>query len=154
MNSKRSRILLKVISLLCLLGLLTSFYLIYTHYTAQGNCGIIAGEGCSIADSSIYSKIFGIPVAFFGALWFAFSFALILQTLRGNREIVGTLLIWEIIGLIAIGYFVRAEYKLNTICSLCTIVHVLILLSFILTVLMYALSKDKPPLKPHLNLKR
>ena len=125
--------------ILTLLGLATSLYLVYNHYYPRlqgGICDITAAVSCTVVNSGIYSTIAGIPVAMYGVLWF-----LILGTFswksEQDKKAIPKLLGWNILGMVFVIYFIYIEYVLDTICPFCTVVHILVLLSLVLSILLY-----------------
>jgi uncharacterized membrane protein len=122
-----------LIYIFAILGLLTSSYLLYTQYQekALGNVCIV-GEpnSCSTVTSSPYSSIFGIPASFWGITWFLV-LGLLNYFASKKDKYVKHLISWNILGLVFVGYFIFAEFLLKSICSFCTIVHLLVLLSLI-----------------------
>ena len=132
---------LLIVSLMTLsiFGLGTSAYLIYNHYNPvlQGSiCDITASVSCTVVNSGIYSKIAGIPVAVYGVAWFLVSGALSWRSSR-NKNASKQLLGWNALGLLFVIYFIYIEFLLGAICPFCTVVHVLIALSLILSILLY-----------------
>src|SRR3989344_546597 len=136
MNRKYFFIILLFLSLL---GFLTSTYLIYNHYSPslRGSlCDITAAVSCSVINSGIYSKIAGIPVATYGVAWFV-----MLGLLSGyswkKESNISKLVWWNVTGLLFVFYFIYIEFLLSTICPLCTVVHVLVLASLVISIILY-----------------
>lgn len=132
---------LQTIIILSLLGLLTSFYLLYNHYqgVAKGSvCDFNAKISCSLVNSSKYAEIFHIPVALLGALWFLIAIILA-QKAKNNDLFTAALLYWSVLGIFSIVYFIYAEIVLQALCPFCTVAHLFIIVIFILSML---LSKD------------
>ncbi|HLD79952.1 MAG TPA: vitamin K epoxide reductase family protein [Candidatus Nanoarchaeia archaeon] len=128
-----------ILIVLSIIGLGTSFYLVYNHYypNLQGSvCDITAAISCAVVNSGIYSTILGIPVALFGVLWFLILGVFSWKVLKG-RTFSKQLLGWNVIGMFFVIYFIYIEILLTTICPLCTVVHVLVLFSLILSLLLY-----------------
>ena len=72
MKPKKQR-LLKVIFFLSLLGIIISGYLVSVHYSNKNSlCDINQGLSCSIVNRSQYAEVWGIPIAFFGVLFYLF----------------------------------------------------------------------------------
>ena len=69
MNSKKG---LKLVIIFSILAVIIFSYLINVHYKEEKEsfCDISTGISCDIVNKSVYSEIFGIPVALFGALTF------------------------------------------------------------------------------------
>ncbi len=63
----------RIISGLAVIGLLIMSYLTYIHYAnAESFCDISETVSCDVVTTSIYSEIFGFPVAILGLGYFAF----------------------------------------------------------------------------------
>lgn len=61
-------VLAGIITLLCV-GVIDALYLSYAHYMQDPLiCGIL--EGCNAVAASPYSKIFGVPLAYLGVLYY------------------------------------------------------------------------------------
>ncbi|MBI2125333.1 vitamin K epoxide reductase family protein [Candidatus Woesearchaeota archaeon] len=130
-----------IISLLILsvFGLGTSLYLVYNHYnpSLEGSvCDITASVSCTILNSGIYSKILGVPVAIYGVAWFIVLGILSWNSVR-NKKNFQKLLLWNAGGFLSVFYFVYIEFLLSTFCPFCTVVHVLVAVSLILTIVGY-----------------
>src|SRR3989344_7157739 len=124
---------------LSVLGLITSLYLVYNHYSPalEGSvCDITASVSCTVVNSGIYSKIAGIPVAVYGVVWFIVLGILSWDSLR-NKKAIPKLLWWNIGGFLSLFYFIYIEFLLDTICPFCTVVHVMVAVSLILTIMGY-----------------
>ncbi len=139
---------LNIIFLLGVLGFVTSLYLLWGHYfpSSSGSfCDLSSTVSCSVVNTSVFSELFGVPVALLGALWF---FWLIMRCrqaqLRDGANVVD-LFLWNILGLAFIVYFIIAEIALGAICLFCTVVHVLIFGMFLLSLLLYQ-REEKVPL--------
>lgn len=125
--------------ILSLLGLATSSYLVYNHYYPNlqgGICDITAAVSCNVVNSGIYSKFLGVPVALYGVVWFILS-GLLSWKLWESKDIIPKLLWFNVGGLLFVFYFVYIEFLLSTICLFCTVVHVIIVLSLLLSILLY-----------------
>lgn len=140
---------LNVILILAVLGFITSLYLLKNHYIPSESgsfCDLSSTVSCSIVNTSVFSELFGVPVALLGGLWFLW---LILRCRQAQKSGSGTnvvdLFIWNILGLAFIVYFIVAEILLGAICLLCTLVHVLILGMFLLSLSLYQ-REEKVPL--------
>lgn len=125
--------------LLSIFGLSLSTYLVYNHYypSLEGTvCDVFASASCTVVNSGIYSTIAEIPVALYGAVWFLISGILSWNSLR-NKNTIPKLFWWNAAGLLSVIYFIYLEFLLNTICPFCTIVHVLVVISLVLSTLLY-----------------
>jgi len=124
---------------LSILGLAVSIYLVYNHYYPHlqgGICDITASVSCTVVNSGMYSTIFGIPVAMYGILWFLI-LGIFSWKSRQDKKAISKLLGWNVLGILLVFYFVYIEYLLGTFCPFCTVVHVLVTTSLILSVIAY-----------------
>lgn len=150
MKEEKRKLLLRIIVILSLIGLATSIYLVKNHYApASGGsfCDINATVSCSLVNTSVYSELFNVPVAIFGALWFVFLLVMTLRLLKKASLVLPIIMLgWSILGLLFIIYMIMAEFILQAICPFCTVVHVIVVVILILVWLLYKASK-KPSRK-------
>jgi uncharacterized membrane protein len=120
MSSKRGRILL-AIALLSVAGAVVSSISLYHHYGASKSsfCDFGANFNCDVVNRSIYSVVFGIPVALIGIL--GYGALLILATIyRAKAEVPMMLLIASLAGLGFALYLTYVEaFVLAVWCILC-----------------------------------
>jgi len=137
-QDKNLKIISGIGSGLSLLGLADSTYLTIAHYTTPTilACPETKFINCARVTTSQYSTFHGIPIVFFGLIFFVLMLGLQLPRLWKNNS----LFIWRsrlalsILGLIAVFGLVYIElYKLHAICLYCTGVHVITFLVFVLT---------------------
>lgn len=122
-----------------IIGIGLSGYMTYTHYIPEytGVCDALAGPGaCSYVNTSEYSEILGIPVAILGIIWFIVLWVLS-HLSKQKRKHIDELFSWTVIGMVFVGYFIFAEIQLLTVCFYCTLVHIIVLLSFLLSLVLY-----------------
>ena len=139
MKSKQKDIFLKVIILLSILGFLVSLYLTYNHYappTEGSLCDFSESVSCSLVNTSVFSILLNIPVALLGAIWFVF-LGLISWKAVNKNNLFTLLFVWNILGILFIIYFITAEIILKALCPLCTVVHVIVLITFVMSLLLY-----------------
>jgi len=114
------RVLL-TIALLAFAGAVVSSISLYHHYGASASsfCDFGANFNCDMVNRSIYSAIFGIPVALIGI--FGYGVLLVLATLyRAKAEIPAILLIASLVGLGFALYLTYVEaFVLAVWCILC-----------------------------------
>jgi uncharacterized membrane protein len=124
----------------CVLGLLDAAYLTFEHYSSSTTlaCSDSGAINCLKVTTSSYSKIFGVPVALLGLIFFVAMTALCLpiawrstsRTVRRVRLAAAT------VGMISVIYLVWIElFKVDAICLWCTGVHVLTFVLFALVVM-------------------
>ncbi|NEA32798.1 vitamin K epoxide reductase family protein [Streptomyces sp. SID13031] len=133
---------------LSIAGVAVASYLTYEHFTAGTTlaCPDTGVVNCLKVTSSEYSKLFGIPVALLGLLFFIGMTALSLPPLwRTTSPWPSRLrLTAVVVGVIFVCYLIWAElFQIDAICLWCTVVHGLTLVLFALVVIRQAL----PPLE-------
>jgi vitamin-K-epoxide reductase (warfarin-sensitive) len=119
--SSRSGRVLRAIALLSIAGAVVSSVSLYHHYDASPSsfCDFGANFNCDIVNRSIYSAVFGIPVALIGIL--GYGALLILATFyRAKAEAPVLLLIASLAGLGFALYLTYVEaFVLAVWCVLC-----------------------------------
>ena len=80
MSKKTQTIGTILLAVFALAGVTTMGYLLSLHYSSGEGAFCNLGEGlsCEVVNKSVYSEVFGVPVSFFGLLYFAAIFLLIL----------------------------------------------------------------------------
>jgi uncharacterized membrane protein len=123
------------------LGLALASYLVYVHYSgSRPACS--AGDACLKVQTSIYSKIAGVPVALIGLIGYI---GIVLSLLVPDRDEVRlATLVMTVIGVAFSGYLTYRElFTLKTICEECATSAVLMLLLFLGAATRYVLG-DPP----------
>jgi uncharacterized membrane protein len=120
-------------------GLAVAGYLTLVHY-AQGQvplaCASSGLVNCDLVTSSAQSTLGPAPVAVLGLVWFAGMLALVAfeERLRQPGLLLAEL-VWTAGGLLVVLYLVFAElFLIGAICSWCTLVHLVVVTLFLLTV--------------------
>ncbi len=147
MQKEKKDKILKAIIVLGIISLITSIYLIQNHYTgaAKGSvCDISATVSCSIVNTSVYSELFNVSVAIFGALWSLFLILMAWAAMYKDGELLAIILGWSILGTLFVIYMIIAEFLLRAICPFCTVVHVAVFIILGLSIYLYK-SLDKRP---------
>ncbi|MBI2102625.1 hypothetical protein HYT55_02205 [Candidatus Woesearchaeota archaeon] len=125
---------------LSVIGFLTSLYLVKNHYapvTSASFCDLSPSVSCSLVNTSTFSVFLNVPVAVFGTLWFVVLIALALYARKKDGSFTFALLAWNCIGIISVVYLVIAEIILQALCPFCTIVHAIIIITFIISLILY-----------------
>ena len=131
----------------CLLGLLTSAYLTYEHYTGSTTlaCPASGAVDCAKVTSSAWSTILGVPVAPLGLVFFVVMLVLCRPSLLRRRSVALDVarLGFCGIGLLMALYLLWAElFQIHAICLWCTGVHILTFLLFV--TLLFGLVLSEP----------
>ncbi|GAA4008770.1 hypothetical protein GCM10022247_33740 [Allokutzneria multivorans] len=125
---------------LSVLGLLVSAYMTLSHYTDQKVlvCSTNSVIDCARVTSSPQSMVFGIPVAVLGLAFFVGVCVLNLPALwRSTDQKIRLARFASVgVGIVFVAYLVAVELLvLHVICEWCTVVHVLTIALFVVTVL-------------------
>lgn len=126
------------------LGFLDASYLTIAHYTgSQLNCSII--KGCDQVTTSVYSEIFGIPVALLGMFYYL---TVLLLTLfyfdSKNQTILKLIFPLTCLGLIASAWFMYAQFFLiKALCQYCIVSAITSTALFILGILTLHATKSR-----------
>jgi len=131
---KKNKLAIYALIIIGIVGVLVSGYLLYGHYVEEGStiCDINSKISCSLVNSSIFSELFNVPVALLGMFWFLVFLYLVWKSATKDNISANRLYYWVILGLFFIIYMIYGEYALKAICPACTLVHLLIIVSFFL----------------------
>jgi len=151
MNSTQ-KTYLWIIIFLSIIGIILSLDLTKSHiisYSTNTPCDISPSVSCSLVNTSTYSELLGVPVALFGVLWFVALGILALAILfrADHSHLITALIYWNGIGIVFVIYLIIAEFILQTICPLCTVIHLFVVISLALSVLLYRSHPVKSSLK-------
>jgi uncharacterized membrane protein len=130
-------------------GLLVSAFLAYESATAKAvlACPVNATIDCGKVTSSAWSKLFGIPVAYLGLLFFVAMIGLCTKAAwdRGAAWVHAARLGGCAVGVAMVLYLVWAElFKIGAICLWCTAVHVITFALFCVVMFGRVLSESPP----------
>ena len=131
---------LKIIVLISLIAIVLFAYLTDLHHKGGSGsfCDINQGVSCDIVDKSVYSEIFGIPVSLLGMLTFVIVGALASLGLKkdaNEKPILKMLLAIMVFSMLFSLWLIYAELFLTlSICLLCVIADVLILIKLFLLI--------------------
>ncbi len=126
---KRDIRLPAIVFFLSIAGLIISVYLSAQHYASSSYSFCDFGEhvSCSLANKSVYSEIFGIPVALLGVFWFSAAVFLSWLALRKSPKSPALLLAWSVLGASFVLYLIYVEFILQSVCPLCLVVQTIVL---------------------------
>lgn len=115
-------------------GLLLSVQLLANHFTSSrpAMCEMGRYVSCAAVQNSAWAFVFGVPVAFFGVVFFllGLGMAVFLASPReDDAEVAAAFAVLQGLGLLSVGYLVAGEVALGALCPLCTAVHAAILAS-------------------------
>ena len=130
---------------IAILGLALASYLVYVHYSGS-RPACTAGDACLKVQTSIYSKIAGVPVALIGLIGYIGITGSLLVPDRDEVRLAT--LVMTVIGVAFSGYLTYRElFTLKTICEECAASAVLMLLLFLGASTRYVLG-DPPTSAP------
>lgn len=107
-------------------GLLVSLYLLFPERVASSPyCSINQLLSCGPVILGEHSRLLGVPVAAYGAVWFVAASALSLASLRAP-SLLRYLVYWGALGLIGIAYLTYVEiFVIGSVCVFCTLAHLM-----------------------------
>ncbi len=121
MNIKKSYLYLVLV-----LGIIDSIYLTIVHFSPGllvcQTSGVI---NCQDVLTSVYSAVFGIPIAVLGLIWFLAGFYIFT---KGHKDLKFG---WSAIGIVAIAYSFSSMALLKAICEYCLALDALIALAIL-----------------------
>ena len=113
----------RLVLFLAMLGLITSMYLTYSKLSGiPVRCSILSG--CQTVEKSKYAVMFGIPVAFFGVLFYlSLIIATFLRTNEKYQQVITKLIFFAtIVGFVFSIYLTYLElFVILAICIYCVI---------------------------------
>jgi uncharacterized membrane protein len=131
---------------IAVLGLALASYLVYVHYSGN-RPACTAGDACLKVQTSVYSKIDGVPVALIGLIGYVGIFLSLLVPDRDEVRLAT--LVMTVIGVGFSGYLTYRElFTLKTICEECAASAVLMLLLFLAAAVRYVLGDPRAPAPP------
>jgi uncharacterized membrane protein len=129
---------LRRLRLVAVAGALLACYLTYLHLSPGHSSFCEIGPkviSCEAVSKSKYSELLGVPVSMFGICWFLLLLYFAFQApLESEQQgiMLRLQLAWTLLGLLFVAYLLYAELMIGAICPLCTLIHVLNVLSAIL----------------------
>ena len=129
-----------------ILGLALASYLVYVHYSGTPPA-CTAGNACLKVQTSVYSKLAGVPVALIGLIGYVGIFLSLLVPDRDEVRLAT--LVMTVIGVGFSGYLTYRElFTLKTICEECATSAVLMALLFLAAGTRYVLGDPAAPAPP------
>lgn len=128
----RSSLLFGVV-ILALLGLADAWYLAESALSgASLACDISGLSGCNLVAQSEYSRLFGVPLAVYGAVFYALFFVLSACVwFFHNRTLYHVLVASAVVGILASTYFLYLQFfVIKALCIYCIASFVIALLLF------------------------
>ncbi len=131
-----------LVSGLALLGCIVSLYLTYVHYAPYFNlspgisCNFSKNLNCDAVLTSDYSELFGVPVAFLGALSYLFVILLARSLPRASHQLLrvrqSVLFSITLCMLLFSAYlFIISRFVIQSFCVFCVITYIINIALFI-----------------------
>ena len=128
----------RVMVVIAILGLALTAYLVYVHYSGT-KPACTAGSTCLKVQTSIYSRIAGVPVALIGLIGYIGIFASLL--VRDRDEVRLATLAMTVLGVCFSGYLTYRElFTLKMVCEECAASAVMMGLLFVGAATRYVLG--------------
>lgn len=138
-----SRNLRRVMIVIAVLGIALAAYLTYVHYS-NTHPVCTAGAACIKVQTSVWSKVGGVPVALIGLIGYIGIFLSLIAPDREETRIAT--LGMTLIGVAFSGYLTYRElFSIHAVCEECATSAVLLALLFIGAVWRFLLADDPPP---------
>ncbi len=138
-----SRTLRRVMLVLAVIGLGVASYLTYVHYAGFGALACIGGHGghssCETVQSSVWSKVAGVPVALMGLIGYVLILGSLLAPDREETRLAT--LVVTLVGVGFSGYLTYRElFSIHAICEWCVSSAVIMTLLLIGAITRYVLG--------------
>jgi uncharacterized membrane protein len=108
---------------LALIGIGAALYVAHGNYTGQSLwCPIL--DGCNAVVNSPYSRVFGVPMSYFGFIYFLYMFALAVRLVFEpfTRSLRLRAILYAAMGAISSMYFIYLQLRfIRELCSYCLI---------------------------------
>jgi uncharacterized membrane protein len=136
-----SRTLRRVMFVIAVLGTALAAYLVYVHYSGAKPICTSRGDTCQKVQTSVWSKVDGVPVALIGLIGYVGILGSLLARDRDETRILT--LGMTLIGVCFSGYLTYRElFTLHEICEECATSAVLMALLFIGAVWRFLITDD------------
>lgn len=122
-----------LLTIISFAGLGITIFLIFQHYIGSSICDISSFLSCTTVNTSRYSQVFGVPVAFFGTGYFVLMIVLF-GLYERHRKLLNYAFYLSLIALVPSFTLTYIEFfVLNAVCIFCESTKVLIVLIAFLT---------------------
>jgi len=140
----------RYILMLSVIGSIVSTYLVQEHFETQKSiCDVSSKISCSAINKSVFSELFGVPIALFGVLWYLVLFVMSWKIYEEDRDLniwITLQFLWTISGMFFVFYLIVAEIIVGALCPFCTIVHIICTVQFILSYRIWKVQNTFPPI--------
>ncbi len=124
--------------ILGIIGLGISIYLFQDYFLKNDGylCEATSFFSCDLARNSEYANILNVPLGAWGGLWFVIMMSFVYLSFK-DRKWNLLVLIWNILGVLFVAYYIRAEFLIGALCPYCTITHIIVLICFVLGIILH-----------------
>lgn len=133
-----------LVVVLALLGLVDAAYLTQVAYTGGSlTCSIAGLSGCNVVAQSAYSKVFGVPLALYGVVFYAgFLLVFLFSRIRPHHRLFLIVTLMGLVGVLFSTYFLYVQIVLiKALCIYCIGSAMVTYLLSILTYQRYLINK-------------
>ena len=133
-----------LVIILALLGLADAAYLTQVAYTGGSlACSIEGLSGCNVVAQSAYSKVFGIPLALYGVVFYvSFLLVFLLSRIRPHHRLFLIVTLMGLLGVLFSTYFLYVQVVLiKALCIYCIVSAIVTYILGILTYQRYRMNK-------------
>jgi len=112
----------KIIIALAIIGMILTGYLIYLHYSPTEALLCAESSGCDVVNKSVYSEIWGIPIAALGFLMYLSILVLAILAEKGfqKRAMLLSIFFIALAGVVFSSYLTYVQFfVLYAVCSFC-----------------------------------
>ncbi|MGC8567681.1 MAG: vitamin K epoxide reductase family protein [Candidatus Micrarchaeia archaeon] len=155
MRTTRNHFLILI--LMSIIGLISSFTVIYEFYIYHNAPPFCIEQGMKIAGVPVNcekvllapnGQFIGVPFDFLAALWFIINISLVILVVFAKEKVAKfsfrSLFLWRFLGILLVPYLLYLEFfVVKAICIYCTIMHGAIVVDFIIiSVMMFSKKSD------------
>jgi len=137
---------------LALIGIAVALYVAHGNYTGQSLwCPIL--DGCNAVVNSPYSRVFGVPMSYFGFVYYLYMFALAVRLVFEpfSQSLRLRAILYAAMGAISSIYFIYLQLRfIRELCSYCLISAVVSVL-LVLAALWHFLATRHPGSSEHIR---
>ncbi len=123
----------KILLVLLVLGLADAIYLAAVQLgSIPLYCTTSDFINCQTVETSIYSKVFGVPITYGGVAWFVVAMLLFFAARSKRIKMIAPL--WYVLGMGAAAYSLLSMYALARICEYCILLDTVLIAIGILAI--------------------
>jgi uncharacterized membrane protein len=149
---KKARLVPCLLLVLALLGMADASYVSHAIYTGEPLWCPPPVDGCNTVASSPHARIFGVPLAYFGLVFYSYMLAgaVLLAFDPFSRGMRWAVLVYTAAGVLSSIYFMYIQFTLiRAFCVYCALSAVLTLALLVAALWHFSRATPEPPLAGH-----